>query len=108
MLDINIILVGLLLVTNTLLMAQSMPHMSAKRKAEIVFEIAYSLVWEAERLWGDKSGPIKRAYVKAKFYILVSSLPTFRYSIIDGNKVDEVINQAVDLMQKYKSEVNQG
>ena len=104
MIDLNIILVALLLITNTMLMATSMPFMSTKRKEEIVFDIAYSLVWDAERLWGGKSGHIKRAYVKAKLYVIISAMPTFRNSIIDRDKVENTIDRAIEVMHKFMNE----
>ena len=104
MVDLNIILVALLLATNTMLMASSLPYISAKRKEEIVFDIAYSLVWDAERLWGGKSGHIKRAYVKAKLYVIISAMPTFRNSIIDRDKVENTIDRAIEVMHKFMNE----
>lgn len=106
MIDTSILLVGLLLVTNMMLMTTTMPYLPKKRKDEIVLDIAYSLVWEAERLWGGKTGRIKRAFVKAKLYVTVSTMPTFRSTIISGDEVERMIDIAVGLMHKYVEEEN--
>lgn len=106
MIDINIILVALLLLTNAMVFASYMPFMSQKRRQEIVYDIAYSLVWEAERLYGAKSGLIKHAYVKAKMYVILSAMPTFRNSIIDGAKLEVTIGKAIQAVQAYMQEKN--
>lgn len=105
MLDTSTLLVGLLLITNLMLMAPTMPYLPKKRKHEIVLDIAYSLVWEAERLWGAKTGHIKRAYVKAKLYVIISAMPSFRTSIINKQSVENTIDEAYAIMQKYMDEV---
>lgn len=106
MIDFNILLIAALL-ANSIVTSTNMSYMyiPQKRKDEIVFDIAYSLVWEAERLYGAKSGLIKHAYVKAKMYVILSAMPPFRNSIIDGVKLGASITRAVAAMHQYMSEV---
>jgi len=104
MVDFEVILISMLLAINAVMVVITNPIISTKRKEEIVFDIAYSLVWDAERIWGSKSGHIKRIYVKAKLYIILSGMSVFRNSLIKKESIECTIDKAVELMQNYISE----
>lgn len=107
MISLEAIIIGSVLLLNTLMMSPFFPFVPQKRKKEIIFAVAYSLVWEAERTWDgwkEKTGHIKRAHVKAKLYVIVSAMPLFRYCIIKEELVDEVIDQAYLAMEAFRKE----
>ena len=104
MVEITMMLLSIAIFLNALLLTSSIPYMSRERKRKIIFEIAYSLVWEAERIWGNEMGAIKKAHVKAKLYIAISTMPILRDCVIKEKFVDEVVESAVDKMMEYINE----
>lgn len=107
MISFEAIVIASVLLLNTLMMSPFVPFVSKRRKKEIVFSIAYSLVWEAERTWNgwnEKTGHVKRAHVKAKLYVIVSAMPVFRYCILSEPLVNEIIDKAYAAMKTFKDE----
>jgi hypothetical protein len=89
------------MILNALLFSSTIPFASKKRKRQIIFDIAYSLVWEAKRVWGENDGHIKRAYVKAKLYIIISTMPILQRCVMEEQYIEDVIQEAYDKMTKY-------
>lgn len=104
MTELSYILLSVAIFVNALLLSSYVPYLSSERKRQIIFEIAYSLVWEAERVWGGTMGDIKRAHVKAKLYITISTIPMLRHSISNECFIDSLIEEAVEKMTKYTNE----
>ena len=88
---------------NALLFSSTFPPMSKQRRRQIVFDIAYSLVWEAKRVWGEDDGHIKKAYVKAKLYIVLSTMPSMKQCIVTEECVEGVIEDAYAKMKEFLS-----
>jgi len=104
--ELTMLLLAVAIFLNALLLTSSIPYMSRERKRKLLFEIAYSLVWEAERIWGTEMGAIKKAHVKAKLYIAISSMPILRDCVIKEHFVNEVVEAAVSKMIEYIEEAN--
>lgn len=99
--ELTLIIVSLTMLLNALLFSSTIPFISQKRKRQIIFDIAYSLVWEAKRVWGENEGHIKKAHVRAKLYILISSIPAMQRSIVKQDFIEQVIEEAYAKMAEY-------
>ena len=64
-----------------------------KGKKEIVYKILYALVTEAERIYGEKTGSVKFAYVVEKAY---SYLPPILKIFITYDALRDMIEKALD------------
>lgn len=101
MIELALALVSISIILNALLLSANIPFVSLTKKRKIVADIAYSLVWEAERVWGADKGAVKRAHVKAKLYITLSSLPILKGFILQEVYIDKVIDEALAKMTDY-------
>lgn len=100
MTELIAIIFSVSIVLNAILLTSSIPYVSKTRKRQITFDIAYSMVWDAERVWrGKKLGHIRKANVKAKLYIVLSTMPIFKSSIIDKDYIEEIIEEAWAMMR---------
>lgn len=92
------------IVMNILLFSIQIPILTSKHKRERVLDIAYALVLEAEKAWGGDTGAIKRAQVKAKLYITVSTLAELRPFLRKKTAVDSIIDEAIARKDLYVAE----
>jgi hypothetical protein len=98
------ILIGLVVLVNLLTLSTLTPILSRQKKHDILFDIAYALAWDAERIWGEGVGDIKKAQVKANLYIITSSMPMLRTYVLHDGYLDAVIREAVTKVRGYMNE----
>lgn len=70
-------------------------------KKQIIYKMLYSLVDEAEKLYGSKTGKLKFAYVMEKIY---SKLPTIFKMFITYNTLEKWIEKALKEVKEYWAE----
>jgi hypothetical protein len=107
MLDsVAITVLGITIALNALVMLYTIPFAKKDKKHQIMYDITYSLVWEADRVWESSTGHVRRAYVKAKLYVIASGMPLLRNYVLKEEYVEQTIDEALQRMNQYRSEQN--
>ena len=103
-LETVLVLIHVIAIANLFMAFQYVPHVCTKKKHDMLLDITYSLVWDAERIWGKDVGEVKRAQVKARLYIITSTMPILRNFVLKEDYVNSIIDEAVGRMNAYMSE----